>query len=258
MRNPRGASDSPAESMGRVLAPRWPSFCVTCPAGPVCVEPDPGPVHTGAVTVREVYLESAAVATTFLAHPAVAERWDAPSVLARLRVGALTAHLVSQVTQVPPVLGAPIVDQRIALPEHFARSTWTDGDIDSEVNTYIRRTAGEAANAGAPALTAAAGTALTELRQRLPAEPAERVIQLPWGPWALSLDDYLITRLLELAVHCDDLAASIGVNTPALPPACFDTVIGVLCQLAARRHGQAALIRTFSRAERAPKTIAAL
>lgn len=210
------------------------------------------------MTVREVYLESAAVATTFLAHPGVAECWDAPSVLAKLQVGGLTAHLVSQVTQVPPVLGAQIVDERISLPEHFARSTWTDGDIDSEVNTYIRGMAEEAATAGAPALTAAAGTALTELRQRLPAEPPERVIQLPWGPWALSLDDYLITRLLELAVHCDDLAASIGVNTPALPAGGLDTVIGVLCQMAARRHGQAALIRTLSRAERAPKTIAAL
>jgi hypothetical protein len=210
------------------------------------------------VTVTEVYLESAAITTSFMAHPAVAERWDAPSALARLRVGGLTAHLVSQVTQVTPVLDAQVVDERISLPEHFARSTWTDGEIDSEVNSYIRTMAEDAATVGAQALTAAAAAALTALQQRLPAEPPERVIQLPWGPWALSLDDYLITRLLELAVHCDDLAASIGVNTPALPPACFDTVIGVLCQLAARRHGQAALIRTFSRAERAPKTIAAL
>jgi hypothetical protein len=210
------------------------------------------------VTVREVYLESAAVATEFLAHPDVAECWEAPSVLAKLQVGGLTAHLASQVTQVPPVLGAQIVDERISLPEHFARSTWADGDIDSEVNTYIRCMAEEAATAGAPALTAAADAALAELRQRLPAEPPERVIQLPWGPWALSLDDYLITRLLELAVHCDDLAVSIGVNTPALPAGGLDAVTGVLCQLAARRHGQIALIRALSRAERAPKTIAAL
>ena len=210
------------------------------------------------MTVRQAYLESAAVATTLLAHPAVAGRWDAPSVLAKLGVGGLTAHLVSQLTQVPPVLDAQTVDEPISLAEHFARSAWTDGDIDSEVNTYIRGMAEDAATAGASALTLAADTALTQLRQRLPAEPSQRVIQLPWGPWALSLDDYLITRLLELAVHCDDLAASIGVNTPALPAGAFDTVIGVLCRMATRRHGQAALIRTLSRAERAPKTIAAL
>jgi hypothetical protein len=210
------------------------------------------------VTVREIYLESAVITIAFLSHPAVAERWEAPSSLAKLRVGGVTAHLAGQITQVPPVLDAQIIGERATLPEHFARSTWTDGDIDSAVNTYIRRTAEEEATAGAPALTAAAGTALTELRQRLPAEPAERVIQLPWGPWALSLDDYLVTRLLELAVHCDDLAASIGVDPPALPPAGLDTVIGLLSGLAARRHGRGALIRALSRAERAPATIAAI
>jgi hypothetical protein len=210
------------------------------------------------VTVREVYLESAATTTAFVAQPAVASCWESPSALAKLRVGALTAHLVGQVTQVPPVLDAPIAHECISLPEHFARSTWTDGDIDSEVNTYIRRTAGEEATTGAAALTAAAGAALAELRQRLPAEPPERIIQLPWGPWALTLDDYLTTRLLELAVHGDDLAASLGVEPPALPAGGLDMVIGVLCGLAARRHGPAALIRALSRAERAPKTISAL
>lgn len=209
------------------------------------------------MTVRVVYLESAAAAIGFLAHPAMAGCWETPSVLAKLRVGALTAHLVSQLTQVPPVLDAPIVDERISLPEHFARSTWTDGDIDSDVNAYIRRTAEQEATAGATALTAAAGAALAELRQRLPAEPPDRVIQLPWGPWALSLDDYLTTRLLELAVHCDDLATSIGADPPALPPDGLDAVIGMLCRMAARRHGPTALIRALSRAERAPKTIAA-
>jgi hypothetical protein len=84
------------------------------------------------------------------------------------------------------------------------------------------------------------------------------VIQLPWGPWALSLDDFLVTRLLEVAVHCDDLAASIEVETPTLPTGGLDRVIGVLCEMAARRYGQSALIRTLSRTERAVKTIAAL
>ena len=217
-----------------------------------------GSTHTGTVKVREVYLESAAATTTFLGHPAVAGCWEAPSALARLRVGALAAHLASQLTQVPPVLDAPVAHERVSLAEHFARSDWTDGDIDSPVNTYIRRIATEEAAAGPAAVVAAAGAALAELRRRLPAEPAERVIQLPWGPWALSLDDYLTTRLLELAVHCDDLAASIGADPPALPPGGLDAVIGVLCRMATRRHGPAALIRALSRAERAPETIAAL
>ncbi|WIN00659.1 maleylpyruvate isomerase N-terminal domain-containing protein [Actinoplanes oblitus] len=210
------------------------------------------------MSVREVYLESAEVVTAFLAQPAVAERWDAPSSLARLRVGGLTAHLAGQVTQVPPVLDAPVVDEHIRLAEHFARSTWIDSGLDSDVNVYIRCSAEEAATAGAAAVTEAATTALAALRRRLPAEPPDRVIQLPWGPWSLSLDDFLVTRLLELAVHCDDLATSIGADTPPFPPSWFDPVISVLCHLAARRHGQPALIRALSRAERAPASIAGL
>jgi len=214
--------------------------------------------HTGAVTVREVYLESAAATTAFLGQRAVAECWDAPSALPRMRVGALTAHLAGQITQVPPVLDAPIEHATASLAEHFARSTWTDGDLDSEVNTYIRRTAEQDARAGPASLTAAAGSGLAALRRRLPEEPGDRLIQLPWGPWALSLDDYLVTRLLELAVHCDDLAASIRVAPPVFPQVCLDTVIGVLCQVAARRHGTGALLRALSRAERAPDSIAAI
>lgn len=215
-------------------------------------------LHTGVVTVGAVYLESAAVAVRLLSHRAVAESWEAPSALAQLTVGGLAAHLAGQVTQVPPVLEAAVVHERVSLAEHFARSTWTDGHLDSDVNTYIRRSAEEAAAAGATALAAAAGEALDQLRVRLPGVRDERVVQLPWGPWALDLDDYLVTRLVELAVHADDLAVSVGVDTPALPAEASRTVIDVLCGMAARRHGPAALIRALSRAERAPRTISAL
>jgi hypothetical protein len=208
--------------------------------------------------VREVYLRSAGVAVDFLARPAVAAAWEEPSALAKLRVGGVAAHLGWQIGQVPAVLNARVADDRVTVEEHFARSTWTDGDLHSEVNTYIRRTAEEAATVGPHRVAEAAGAALAQLGEMLPAEPPERVVQLPFGPWALLLDDYLVTRLVELAVHCDDLAASLGVDPPALPPEALDTVIGVLSRLAARRHGQAALIRALSRAERAPATIAAL
>ncbi|GIM96620.1 hypothetical protein [Paractinoplanes toevensis] len=56
----------------------------------------------------------------------------------------------------------------------------------------------------------------------------------------------------------DDLAAGLGVAPPAFPAAGLDTVMGVLCAMAARRYGTNAVIRALSRAERAPATIAAL
>jgi hypothetical protein len=73
----------------------------------------------------------------------------------------------------------------------------------------------------------------------------------------LTLDDMLITRMMELAVHSDDLAVSVGVPTPELPPGAADTVIGLLTRLAVRRHGPTGVLRALSRSERAPGTIAA-
>lgn len=209
--------------------------------------------------IRQAYLDAATVATTLLAEPAVAAAWPAPSALARLSVGGLAAHLAGQITQVPPVLdaGSP-QDPAVSLAEHFRRSTWTDGDLDSELNTGIRLSSEQAAAPGPAAVLARAGAALVELSTRLAAEPADRVIALPWGPWALTLDDYLVTRVLEVAVHCDDLAVSVGVTTPVLPAAALAPVLDVLCLMSVRRHGALAVLRAFSRAERAPRTVAGL
>ena len=78
-----------------------------------------------------------------------------------------------------------------------------------------------------------------------------------WGPRSLRLDDLLITRMMELAVHSDDLAVSVGTATPALRQSAVDTVIDLLSRLAVRRHGPTAVLRALSRAERSPATIAA-
>jgi len=209
--------------------------------------------------IRDVYLEVAAVAAGLLGDPAVARSWDEPSALRKFRVGGLAGHLAGQIIHVPPVLDTPAPGTPpVSLLEHYARSTWTDGDVDSDLNTGIRLSGEELAAAGVMALRSRTGAALAELARRLPAEPADRVIQLPFGPWALSLDDFLVTRLLELAVHCDDLAVSVGVETPALSPPALETVLGLLCRWATSRHGGTAVLRAFSRAERAPARIAAL
>ena len=63
---------------------------------------------------------------------------------------------------------------------------------------------------------------------------------LPWTGWALTLDDLLLTRMMEIAVHSDDLAVSVDLPTPAFPPRVFTPVLGLLTALAVERHGQAA------------------
>lgn len=81
---------------------------------------------------------------------------------------------------------------------------------------------------------------------------------MPQTGWALGLGDFLTTRLVELAVHMDDLAVSVGLATRELPDAVFDPVLTLPARLAVRRHGQAAVLRALTRAERAPAAINAI
>jgi Mycothiol maleylpyruvate isomerase N-terminal domain len=208
--------------------------------------------------IRASYLAAADVAVRLLGDAAVAQRWTAPSVLPGMPVSALAGHLARQVFWVERLLvPRPGAELPISLLDHYARSAWAAADPDSEANAGIRRDAAAEAAPGAGALAARAADTAGRLSDVLASEPPDRVVLLPWGPWPLTLDDLLLSRLLEIAVHDDDLALSAGLPTPELPGDATDLVLALLARLAARRHGPTAVIRALSRAERAPPTIAA-
>jgi hypothetical protein len=60
----------------------------------------------------------------------------------------------------------------------------------------------------------------------------------------------LLTRMLEIVVHTDDLALSLGIRTPEFPAEVFAPVRDLLVRLAAQRHGQSAVISALTRSER--------
>jgi hypothetical protein len=62
---------------------------------------------------------------------------------------------------------------------------------------------------------------------------------------------------METVVHSDDLAASIDVATPEFPDEVVSVVLGLLTDLAVRRHGATALVRTLTRPQRAPGSVSA-
>jgi hypothetical protein len=64
--------------------------------------------------------------------------------------------------------------------------------------------------------------------------------------------------MLELVIHGDDLAYSVGLATPAFPARAVETVVDLLSRIALRRHGPTAVLRALSRSERAPVSISAL
>ncbi|GGJ81639.1 hypothetical protein GCM10010123_09290 [Pilimelia anulata] len=209
--------------------------------------------------IRDAYLAAAAILTDFLDDPAIEAAWNAPSRLAKMTVGGVAAHLGSAIGRVPLTLDAPLRDVApISLVEHYTRATWRGGNIDNDANRMLRDDGEAAAGAGAQALVKQCRGQLAALRERLPAEPADRLVHHTRGPWTLTLDDFLVTRLVEIAVHLDDLAVSVGRQAPDLPEAALAPVFTVLTRLAVHEHGPTAVLRALTRAERAPASIAVL
>jgi hypothetical protein len=210
-------------------------------------------------TIREDFLASAGTAGLLLRDPALVAAWDRPSALAEFSVRGLAGHLAYQVFAVREALADPPPEQEtVALLEHYRRVSWIGAPLDDDFNAGIRRGGEAIAAGGAAALADAYDEAVRALAGDLAGEPDRPVRMRLWGPWSLSLDDLLTTRMMELAVHGDDLAVSVGVPTPELPPGAIEAVVDLLSRLALRRHGQAAVLRALSRAERAPASIAAL
>jgi hypothetical protein len=204
------------------------------------------------------YLAAAAAAAGLVSEPAVAGRWTEPSALAGMSVGALAGHLARQVFNVETLLAQGACDDPpIPLLEHYARSAWLGAAPDDPSNVTVRESSAAEAAGGPAELAERTRAALARLAERLPGERQDRAVLVPWGPWPLTLADLLITRMMEIAVHDDDLAFSVGLPTPALPDEVTDTVVMLLARLAVRRHGPVTVVRAFSRAERAPATVAA-
>ncbi|MGL5865620.1 MAG: hypothetical protein ACRCYX_07070 [Dermatophilaceae bacterium] len=62
---------------------------------------------------------------------------------------------------------------------------------------------------------------------------------------------------MGVLVHSDDLAASVEVDTPEFPQESSHAVLALLASIAAARHGVTPVLRSLSRPQRAPRTIAA-
>jgi hypothetical protein len=205
------------------------------------------------------YPEAAGQTVVLLGTPEVADAWEEPSALAEMTVGALAGHLAYQIFSVSAALEEPASEVApIPLLEHYARAAWLGAPLDSEVNVGIRANGESIASGGPESLSERASAAVAEQRKRLAGLAGDQAVFMPQTGWALTLDNFLTTRMMELAVHTDDLCVSVGLATPQIPDAAFDPVLILLARLAARRHGQAALLRALARAERAPAAINAI
>ena len=203
---------------------------------------------------------SARLACELATGPEVAARWSDESACAGMTVGGLANHLVAQIDIAVGLLGAAPSDQRpIPLLEHYRRAAWVRSDLDAEANTTVRDGANAEAGSGFDALSARATAGLAALPGALAGADGREPdsVLLPWQGWALTAHDLTVTRLMEMMVHSDDLAASIGVETPQFPDDVVPPVLALLAGVAVERHGQTALVRALARPQRAPDQVSA-
>ena len=127
--------------------------------------------------------------------------------------------------------------------------------VDDEVSVDIRSGGDDNAAAGVATLLDRLLEARARLQALLADTSPDRPVLVPWQGWALRRDDFSVMRMMEIAVHSDDVGASVGITAPSLPEPVLAPVLALLTRLAVRRHGQSAVVAALSRAERAPARI---
>ena len=153
----------------------------------------------------------------------------------------------------PPPPHAPVV----SLAELYERTDWFAAAVDAEGEHLdprrLQRDGGGVVGGGNRSLILE--QALADLPDALAA--AADTTYVPWQDSSLATDDFLVVRLMEIVVHADDLAASIGPPDARLRRRLGHLALALLAMLGAQRHGQDTAVRALSREERAARPAAA-
>ena len=202
----------------------------------------------------QLFVETAETACRLAADPAVAARWAEESACAGMTVGGLAHHLTDQVRTTVAFVGAPANDEGLVdLPAFYRLASWVWSAVESTGHVELREEANADAGGGPAALAALVEGDLAALREVLAGVGARTpdAVFVPWEGVALSTADWLLSREVELVVHADDLAASVGLPTPEFPAEVVADVLAAMTALSVERHGQAAVVRAIARPQRA-------
>ena len=183
----------------------------------------------------------------------VPARWSRPSALPGLTVGGVVGHVAAGVAWLVPLLAATPPDggRVIGLGEYYLPlAIRDDADLEGQIHTAVRAQGERGAQRGPEEAVSRLATRVEEIRSLLPGTDPNRLLDLrPTLPGAIRLQDFLRTRVLELVVHGDDLATSVGLSS-APPEDAAGVTIEVLLATARRDHGDVQVIRALARAER--------
>ena len=205
--------------------------------------------------VEAAFASAARAAADAIALPEVVAGWERASALAGMTVGGVAGHFGAGLDRFAQLLAEP---EPPAGPEvdlaAFYGANRIEGDAlasDDALHAFIRDDAARRAEAGPVAVLAAFREQAERLSAAVPTIPGDRWVataRVPGGRTRFST--YLPTRVVELAVHTDDLLVSVGIDRPPAPEVA-DVVLTVALELARARHGDLATLRAAFRGERA-------
>jgi uncharacterized protein (TIGR03083 family) len=181
-------------------------------------------------------------------------RWSQPSALDGYSVGALTGHLLMAIRRVEEFLNIDEPDGPVLPPvDYYAKiAAYEPGVNEQPIHVGLRASGHDLSLSGADKTIATIEAIHQRLVDVLPTVSPNRRVPIPIVPGSVALlDGYYLTRTVEMVVHLDDLATSIGVPTPALPDAAVTAVASFLLELAIRRVGGVEVVRALVRPTRA-------
>jgi hypothetical protein len=203
--------------------------------------------------VRALVIEAVDAAAALMAGDEVMSRWDEPSALDGMTIGALSAHLVRAAGAVLAYLDRTDPATRPDGPL-LTPVTYFHAAIDSPIHERIKEVSANEAAAGSADVAAACAQVAADMRVRFAAEPSDRLLAALGGRM-LTLDDFCRTRLIEVLYHLDDLAASVGLPCPETSVEGRTIVVDILLGIARDQHGDWEVLHALAREERRRATV---
>jgi len=202
--------------------------------------------------IRGTWLECANESANLVGDERVRGRWEAPSCLPQMTVGDVAGHLFHS--------GVFLVEEALTKASASARpavsaSRLLSGaplDADDAKHDGVRIVAASQSAKGHDDLVARMHSSITRIEPLLVHRDDDSIISFPWGAGAvpMTLRELLRSRVVELAVHFDDLAVSAGIDDLTVSPTTVILACEVGVAIDVERYGATEVLRALFRRER--------
>jgi hypothetical protein len=202
---------------------------------------------------RNVFFDATSSVADLIASPAVGCHWGQSSCLDGFTVGGIAGHIVRSVQSLVDLLERPLPEgARVVTPAEFFGVNKPKGPVlDDPIAKFIVGDGEHRAEFGQEAVVGTFRELVVRAEEVLGDLTATTIIptiRIPDGVTSLGI--YLTTRVVELVVHGDDVASSVGIDWQP-PFAAGALAIGILVQIASEQHSAVEVLRVLARRERA-------